>query len=101
MSNADERAHWIKEYRINAARMRAIANSVRNPAKREQFEQIAVNRITGPMPRKQPLAATGVEHDQQQQDGSSRARICSVFETFRVRHRPHSNCDDPSPRVLV
>jgi hypothetical protein len=41
MSNADERAHWIKEYRINAARMRAIANSVRNPAEREQFEQIA------------------------------------------------------------
>ena len=37
----DETAHWIREYRINAARMRAIANSVRNPAKREQFEQIA------------------------------------------------------------
>ena len=41
MSNADERAHWIKEYRINAARMRERANSVRNPAEREQFEQIA------------------------------------------------------------
>ena len=37
----DERAHWIREYRINAARMRAQANSVRNPAEREQFEQIA------------------------------------------------------------
>jgi hypothetical protein len=37
----DETAHWIQEYRINAARMRAQANSVRNPAEREQFEQIA------------------------------------------------------------
>ena len=37
----DERAHWVKEYRANAARMRAQANSVRNPAEREQFEQIA------------------------------------------------------------
>ena len=35
----DERAHWIREYRINAARMRAIANSVRNPAERQQFER--------------------------------------------------------------
>jgi hypothetical protein len=39
--NPDDRAHWIREYRINAARMRAQANSVRNPAEREQFEQIA------------------------------------------------------------
>ena len=37
----DETSHWINEYRINAARMRAIANSTRNPATREQFEQIA------------------------------------------------------------
>jgi hypothetical protein len=37
----DETAHLIKEYRVNAARMRAQANSVRSPAKREQFEQIA------------------------------------------------------------
>ena len=41
MSNADERAHLIKEYRINAARMRAQANAVSSPAMREQFEQIA------------------------------------------------------------
>ena len=39
--NSDETAHWIQEYRINAERMRAIANAVRNPAEREQFEQIA------------------------------------------------------------
>jgi hypothetical protein len=37
----DETAHLIKEYRANAARMRAQANSVRSPAAREQFEQIA------------------------------------------------------------
>ena len=37
----DETAHLIKEYRVNAARMRAQATSVRSPAKREQFEQIA------------------------------------------------------------
>jgi hypothetical protein len=37
----DETAHLIKEYRANAARMRAQANSVRSPADREQFEQIA------------------------------------------------------------
>jgi hypothetical protein len=41
MSNADERSHLIQEYRINAARMRAIANSVRSPAMGEQFEQLA------------------------------------------------------------
>ena len=41
MSNADERAHWIKEYRINAARMRERANAVSSPAMREQFEQLA------------------------------------------------------------
>ena len=41
MSNADERAHWIKEYRINAARMRERANAVRNPRQRAEFEQIA------------------------------------------------------------
>ena len=41
MWDPDERAHWIQEYRINAERMRARANSVRNPAEREQFEQIA------------------------------------------------------------
>jgi hypothetical protein len=41
MSNADERAHLIKEYRINAARMRAQANAARKPEDREQFEQIA------------------------------------------------------------
>ena len=39
--NPDETAHWIKEYRINASRMRAQANSVRSPAEREQFEQLA------------------------------------------------------------
>jgi hypothetical protein len=37
----DDTAHWVREYRINAARMRAQANSVRSPAEREQFEQIA------------------------------------------------------------
>jgi hypothetical protein len=37
----DETAHLISEYRINAARMRERANAVRNPAEREQFEQIA------------------------------------------------------------
>jgi hypothetical protein len=41
MSNADERAHWIKEYRINAARMRERANALRNPRQRAEFEQIA------------------------------------------------------------
>jgi hypothetical protein len=41
MSNADERAHLIKEYRINAARMRAQANAARKREDREQFEQIA------------------------------------------------------------
>jgi hypothetical protein len=41
MSNADERAHLIKEYRINAARMRERANAVRNPRQRAEFEQIA------------------------------------------------------------
>ena len=39
--NPDETAHLISEYRINAARMRAQANSVRNPVEREQFEQVA------------------------------------------------------------
>jgi hypothetical protein len=37
----DDTAHLIKEYRANAARMRSQANSVRSPAAREQFEQIA------------------------------------------------------------
>jgi hypothetical protein len=37
----DETSHWIKEYRINAARMRERANAVRKPEDREQFEQIA------------------------------------------------------------
>jgi hypothetical protein len=37
----DETAHWIKEYRINAARMRERANSVSRPEQREQFEQLA------------------------------------------------------------
>ena len=37
----DDTAHLIKEYRANAARMRAQANSVRGPTEREQFEQIA------------------------------------------------------------
>jgi hypothetical protein len=37
----DDIAHLIKEYRANAARMRAQADSVRSPAGREQFEQIA------------------------------------------------------------
>jgi hypothetical protein len=36
MTQPDETAHWINEYRINAARLRAIANSVRNPAERER-----------------------------------------------------------------
>ena len=34
-------SHWINEYRINAARMRAIASAARKPEQREQFEQIA------------------------------------------------------------
>ena len=38
--NPDETAHLISEYRINAARMRAIANAAK-PEDREQFEQIA------------------------------------------------------------
>jgi len=37
----DERAHFVREYRINAARMRERANAVSSPAMREQFEQIA------------------------------------------------------------
>jgi hypothetical protein len=41
MSNADETSHLIQEYRINAARMRAIANSTRSPETKAQFEQIA------------------------------------------------------------
>jgi hypothetical protein len=41
MSNADERSHLIQEYRINAARMRAIANSTRSPETKAQFEQLA------------------------------------------------------------
>jgi hypothetical protein len=41
MSNADETSHLIQEYRINAARMRAIANSTRSPETKKQFEQIA------------------------------------------------------------
>jgi DNA invertase Pin-like site-specific DNA recombinase len=36
----DERAHWVREYRINAERMRAIANAAK-PEDREQFEQLA------------------------------------------------------------
>jgi hypothetical protein len=41
MSNADETSHLIQEYRINAARMRAIANSTRSPETNAQFEQLA------------------------------------------------------------
>jgi hypothetical protein len=41
IQSPDERAHWIREYRINAARMRAQAYSVRNPQQRAEFEQIA------------------------------------------------------------
>ena len=41
MSNADETSHLIREYRINAARMRAIANSTRSPETKAQFEQLA------------------------------------------------------------
>jgi hypothetical protein len=41
MSNADETSHLIQEYRINAARMRAIANSTRSPETKAQFEQLA------------------------------------------------------------
>jgi hypothetical protein len=37
----DETSHWINEYRINAARMRAIANSVRRPDERAEFERLA------------------------------------------------------------
>jgi DNA polymerase I len=33
--------HLIQEYRINAARMRAIANSTRSPETKAQFEQLA------------------------------------------------------------
>jgi hypothetical protein len=41
MNNADETSHLIQEYRINAARMRAIANSTRSPETKAQFEQLA------------------------------------------------------------
>jgi hypothetical protein len=41
MSNADETPHLIQEHRINAARMRAIANSTRSPETKAQFEQLA------------------------------------------------------------
>jgi hypothetical protein len=41
MSNADETSHLIQEYHINAARMRAIANSTRRPETKAQFEQLA------------------------------------------------------------
>ena len=41
MSNADETSHLIQEHRINAARMRAIANSTRTPETKAQFEQVA------------------------------------------------------------
>ena len=37
----DETAHLISEYRTNAERMRARANSVSSPTMRAQFEQIA------------------------------------------------------------
>jgi len=37
----DETSHWIREYRINAARMRAQANAARNPQQRAQFERLA------------------------------------------------------------
>ena len=37
----DERAHLIKEYRINATRMRAQANAARKPEDRAEFEKIA------------------------------------------------------------
>ena len=37
----NDTAHWIREYRINAARMRERANAVRNPRQRAEFEQIA------------------------------------------------------------
>jgi hypothetical protein len=33
--------HDANEFRINAARMRAIANSARSPETKKQFEQIA------------------------------------------------------------
>jgi hypothetical protein len=38
----DETAHLIREYRTNAERMRARANSGSSPAMRAQFEQIAL-----------------------------------------------------------
>jgi hypothetical protein len=41
IQDPDETLHLINEYRANAARMRARANSVRSPAMRAQFEQIA------------------------------------------------------------
>jgi hypothetical protein len=37
----DETAHWIREYRINAARMRAIATAARKPEQRAEFERLA------------------------------------------------------------
>ena len=37
----DETRHLINEYRANAARMRAIANSTRSPETKAQFEQLA------------------------------------------------------------
>jgi hypothetical protein len=37
----NETAHWVKEYRANAARMRACANATSRPETRKQFEQIA------------------------------------------------------------
>ena len=39
--NSDERAHLASEYRINAARMRAEANSARKSEDRAEFEKLA------------------------------------------------------------
>jgi hypothetical protein len=37
----NDTAHWIREYRINAARMRERANAVRQPEQRAEFERLA------------------------------------------------------------
>ena len=37
----DETAHWVREYRINAERMRALANAARQQEQQERFEKLA------------------------------------------------------------
>ena len=52
----DETAHWIKEFRINAARMRERATAVSSPVMREQFEKIARELDHWADVEEQPLA---------------------------------------------